>query len=105
MRSTDTKSDHNRLVQCGTEIPPRCARPPLRKGAFGFPPLTFASFGRGLMPPLPQFTEGNKFGETFLCISFCLAVYSLSRFLIGYSQISLREMIYGRNSATIFLNY
>jgi mxaJ protein len=28
------------LAQWWTEIPPRCARPPLQKGAFGFPPLS-----------------------------------------------------------------
>ncbi len=34
-----TKSDHTRLAQCPTKIPPRGARPPFRKGAFSVPPF------------------------------------------------------------------
>jgi hypothetical protein len=34
-----SKSDHTRLAQGPTKIPPRGARPPFRKGAFSVPPL------------------------------------------------------------------
>jgi hypothetical protein len=34
-----TKLNHTRLAQSLTQIPPRCARPPLLKGAFFGPPL------------------------------------------------------------------
>jgi len=51
-----SKSDHTRLAQCPTKIPPRCARPPLLKGAISVPPFAKGGLG-GISQQVQQCTN------------------------------------------------